>query len=428
MDFNTFLIRFGLDPNNFVNAFVDPIITPTGFIYELVQKADIRICPHCNSNKAYVNDYDIIEIGCSYNDHIEEKLRIKRVRFKCSKCHRTFTPDLVGITPHCQITEVQRKLITADFTRKLTFAQIADKYHLSSSRIIQLFDTLVPYVPRLKMPRVLCVDEIKFSSELDQKYICVLSNFESGELVDITRNRQLPYLRDYFTSIPLKERENTLVFISDMYEAYDTICRSFFPKAIHVIDLFHVLTQLTNAVNRIRTRVMNSYAEKGSPIYNFMKAHWECFLCRLNKIPDKFYTYKKTGEMFHYDDMVFKCIKTNETLWTGYNTLQELFKYSSCSDYEDALNFIHRIVTKLQNSQDQILISVAKTYHAWRYEIANGLAKSQRVFKYTNAIAEVNNSHLKTILKAAYGYRSFDRFRKRALLISTWTSTKRKES
>lgn len=81
MDFNTFLIRFGLDPNNFVNAFVDPIITPTGFIYELVQKADIRICPHCNSNKAYVNDYDIIEIGCSYNDHIEEKLRIKRVRF-----------------------------------------------------------------------------------------------------------------------------------------------------------------------------------------------------------------------------------------------------------------------------------------------------------------------------------------------------------
>ena len=39
---------------------------------------------------------------------------------------------------------------------------------------------------------------------------------------------------------------------------------------------------------------------------------------------------------------------------------------------------------------------------------------------YTNGIAESINNHLKTIIKTAYGYHNFIRFRKRAMMILTY--------
>ena len=190
-----------------------------------------------------------------------------------------------------------------------------------------IFDSSVKVVPRRQMPEVLCIDEIHFDDDLNHKYVAVITDFNKREIVDIIRSRQMPYMREYFGNIPQKERENTKIFISDMYEAYDTICRQYFPKAIHIIDLFHVITQLTNALNRIRVQVMNSCATKGTPQYNFMKQKWQYFICRKSRIPNKFYTVKKTGEIIHYDDLVFSCIKLRSDLWEGYDCLQELFQY-----------------------------------------------------------------------------------------------------
>ena len=40
MNFNTFLLRLGLDPDNFKNIPSDPIKTDKGFIYEIEQRTD----------------------------------------------------------------------------------------------------------------------------------------------------------------------------------------------------------------------------------------------------------------------------------------------------------------------------------------------------------------------------------------------------
>ncbi|NCA95452.1 MAG: hypothetical protein EOM74_00565 [Methanomicrobia archaeon] len=107
-------------------------------------------------------------------------------------------------------------------------------------------------------------------------------------------------------------------------------------------------------------------------------------------------------------------------LWIGYDALQELFRYSEYATYDEALNFVERMSMKLLNSENENLKMVGRTYHKWRVEIANGFSKSQKQIRYTNAIAEGLNNQLKTILKSAYGYHNFDRFRKRALLIMTY--------
>ena len=420
MNFNTLLLRLGFKPDDFLDVPVDPLPFDGGFIFEAELKTTMRQCPNCKSTKTHIHGYSYVEYNCSENNNIEDILRIKKPRYLCLKCHKTYTPNVQGMRYRRSTSSLTEQLIYADFTSKLTFRDLARKYQISHSRVVQLFDEKVKFVPRLKMPRVLCIDEIRFSEEINQKFVCVLTDFEKGEIIDIIKNRQMAYLREYFGSIPLKEREYTKVFISDMYDAYASICRHYFPAAIHIADLFHVITQLTNAVNRIRTRVMNTESRKGSVEYNFMKGHWKYFLCRGSKIPDKHYTYMKTGEVFHYSDLIFRCIQLRMDLWIGYDALQEIFRYSEYATYEEALKFVERMSNKLTNSPYEDLNSVGRTYHKWRYEIANGFAKGNKTFHYTNAMAEGLNNQLKTIIKSAYGYHNFDRFRKRAMLIMTY--------
>lgn len=420
MDFNTFLLRLGLEPNNFTNKPIEPIRFEDGFVFETEQIIEERKCPHCSSSNVYINDYRYVEYRCTENQNITDILRVKKPRFKCQECGKTFTKPLEGINPNSSITNQVKQFIIRDFSRPFTFTEIANNYRISLNYVIKIFDDKIQFVPRLKMPRVLCIDEIRFSEEINQKFVCVITDFEKKEIVDLIRNRQMPYLKEYFDNIPLKERENTKVFISDMYDAYATICHHYFPHAIHVVDLFHVITQLTNAINRIRTRVMNVETDKGSKEYNFMKSHWKYFLCLKTRIPNKRYVYQKTGETNFYEEMVYDCIKISPDLWDGWMCLQELYRYTDKYAYEEAVNFINWISDKLLKSNNELLKAVGRTYHHWRFEIANGFNKRQTEIRYTNGIAEGLNNQLKTIIKSAYGYHNFERFRKRSMLIMTY--------
>jgi len=419
MNFNTILCRLGIDPDNFINADNEPIKTAEGFIYEAKQRTDKRTCPNCGCMEAVINDYDTIEINCSETDQVKDIVRIKKVRFKCKGCGKTFTPVIKGIEPYSKTSSQTLRMITNDFTKLLTFSQIADRYSMSTARILQLFDENIKYVPRRPFPEIMCIDEIHFEEEYNQKYCCVLYGFKKREIVDIIKNRQLPYLKEYFEKISEDERSKVRYFISDMYDGYATVCRRYFRNAIHIIDLFHVITQLTGAVNRIRVKAMNS-TEKGSVHYNFMKSHWKQFLCRSKDISDKFYTPVNSTSSFHYDDLVYSCVKLDKDFLTAYNILQDLYKYDQRTNFKESIEFVEFIAKRLIDSDNSLLESVGRTYMKWKVGIANGLARSQNHTKLTNAVAESLNNQLKTIIKSAYGYHNFERFRKRTLLIITY--------
>lgn len=420
MDFNTICIRFGINPNDIENEYVEPIPYKDGFIYEFHQKKKDHICPKCKSNEYVIKDYNYIEIKAKQNEHINDILRIKKVRLKCKRCNKTFTPKIAGINPYDSITYQSKQFIINDFYKFITFEQIAKKYGLSKTRIIQIFDDNIKYISRLKLPKILCIDEFKFSKEDYIKYCCVLTNFENKEIVDIIVSRKMPYLREYFSNISIKERSEVKYLISDMYNAYDTICHQYLPNALHIVDLFHVIRLLSNAVNQLRTRTMNLIAIKNGPEYNFMKKNWKYFLCRYKKIPlGKIYTHKKTNIAYEYQTLLLNCLKLDINLWHAHSILQEMLEYDTYFTYEEALNFILRIINKLELTSSELLHKVAKTFHEYRYEIANGLNKKSRTFKYSNSIAENINNHIKTLIKISYGYKNFQRFRKRMLLISS---------
>lgn len=420
MNFNTILISFGLNPEDFQNMESDPIPFEGGFIHEFKEVTTNRECPFCANKKTHIHKKYWIKIIASHSTLQSHQLNILRVQYYCPECKKTFTRKLEGIDYRATITHQLKLQIDNDLFLPYSFSQIAEKYNLSTSRVIQIFDEDFSFVPRKPLPRVLCIDEIRFTGTYDSKYICILYDFESKDIVDIIKSRKKAYLEDYFDRISIYERARVKYFISDMYDGYRTICTKYLRNAVHIVDTFHIVTQLTRAVNQIRVKVMNGYNYKGDRYYNFMKSHWKLFLCRNEKIPDKFMFSKLDGLEIHYDKMVTECIKKDEALWTGYLTLQDIYHFNYYSEFDESYNFFSHVAKKLKESGNELLIKVGDTYRKWITEVANAYSNRINGIHYTNAIAENINNQLKTILKSAYGYKNFKRFRKRALVIITY--------
>lgn len=164
-----------------------------------------------------------------------------------------------GIEAFSTMSMQTKESIRKDFSKKLSFSDIAIRYDISTARAIQIFDETFKFVPRRPLPFALCIDEIKFTDKMNrQKYCCVLYDHEGRDIVDMIKNRQLAYLFEYFDAIGEKERRNVKIFVSDMYDTYKTICKRYFPKVLHIIDLFHVIKLLDEAIKKIRIRVMNT--------------------------------------------------------------------------------------------------------------------------------------------------------------------------
>jgi len=229
----------------------------------------------------------------------------------------------------------------------------------------------------------------------------------------------LAYLHEYFNNIPEKERENVKYFVCDMYDGYSTIRSKYFPHSTLVIDLFHIVKQLTEAVNCLRVAAMNQ-TSKLSIRYKFMKNNWKLFLCRKEDVPNKFYVDKKTLHRYHYDDLIFECLKYNDDLRTGYSILQDFYHYYQKRNYDEALKFIEFISNRCINTDNYHLIKVGETYRKWRYGIASTISRSQNNFHPSNSAAENMNNHIETLIRISYGYKNFERFRKRIMLIKTY--------
>lgn len=110
------------------------------------------------------------------------------------------------------------------------------------------------------MPRILSIDEfLSFNSDLTSKYSCLLLNFETGNIVDVIRSRQKPWLVDYFSKVPKEQLNGIEYLIIDMYKTYKEIASIYFPKAIVLIDSFHYIRYTVEAIDSVRIRTMTSF-------------------------------------------------------------------------------------------------------------------------------------------------------------------------
>ncbi|EMQ0424729.1 ISL3-like element IS1251 family transposase, partial [Enterococcus faecalis] len=123
-------------------------------------------CIHCKHQIAS----DIVRWGTTtvrllMNDVSEYRtyLELKKQRFKCKACQRTFVADTSVAKKHCFISEKVRWSVVTRLKKNTSMTEIAAQKNLSVSSVYRImkrfYRPLNPF--RTPLPKVLCFDEFK---------------------------------------------------------------------------------------------------------------------------------------------------------------------------------------------------------------------------------------------------------------------------
>ena len=269
------------------------------------------------------------------------------------------------------------------------------------------------------------MDEIYFSKKKNHehgKYVFLMIVFRNGLILDVLPFRRKGYLRSYFRTMPLKERERVQHVSMDMNDTYREITYQFFPNALISVDLFHIMENVNRALNNVRLKIMRNYEDnKKSHEYYLLKHKNHLLFKDSLKIKDN--DYKKNNHFkqeFSSQELLNMLLETDEKLKKAYH-LKELISIffnqdiskNTINEIED---FFDLMIMELTICDIRDFEKLAETFKNWKTEILNFFHKFDNR-KISNGPIEDRNKYIKIILKLANGYTNFKRFRNRVLYV-----------
>ncbi|WP_179185456.1 transposase family protein, partial [Enterococcus faecium] len=149
-------------------------------------------------------------------------LELKKQRFKCKSCQRTFVADTSVAEKHCFISQKVRWSVIARLKENTSMTEIARQKNISTSSVYRVmkrfYRPLNPF--KQTLPKVLCFDEFKSVRSVASAMSFIMMDGQSHALLDIVENRRLPYLERYFSRFSLATREAVQLIVIDMYAPY----------------------------------------------------------------------------------------------------------------------------------------------------------------------------------------------------------------
>lgn len=369
-----------------------------------------KFCPYCNESFTKIKEYKTKTIKvlpiAGKNTFIEYRLP----RYYCKHCKKTYTHSLIDTEKSLSKDLINNIMI--DFSNMLSFSHIASKYNITTTQAISIFDK---YCPNLRVPisEAICIDEFSNTRKSMDKYACMLVDFKTHKIIDIIKNRTLPYLREYFHKQPLSLRDNVKYIITDMYDGYITIAKEFFHNATIAIDPFHYIRYFTDAVQTIRRNLIKSRPNLIDA--SWMGKHWRLLTTNPDNIPNE-KMILPSGMTISYRDRIIKFVKQDDDLNYAYWLLQNFYTTYKKLNYESATTFIEMIINNMLSSSSYELQQCGLTWLNYKEYIINSFIKYNGV-RLSNGPIEGINSRIKTLKKLYCGYRSKTRFYNRVILI-----------
>ena len=398
-----------LDVNQRGNGLIEVVIEN--------RKKKVR-CPVCNKFTSSVHD-KLKPIKSIYLDSCGSKvdLIIHKKRYHCYNCNKIFTEKLNINASKGNISNKVKIQIRRDLLNyNLSFSYIAEKNRVSITYVENEMIDIISGIPKhvVNLPRVISFDEFKADTK-EGKYAFILNDPIHKKVLDILPNRKKEYLMQYFTYC--KNRHSVEFVISDMYEPYLLVTQTMFPKAKYVVDRFHYITYIMDAVDNIRIRLQKEYGEK-SKEYKLLKNKKNVSLLRKygNDISWWVYTQRyKNGHMVDVIpiDILHELFNISNDLKKGYYLKEEFLDIVNHATYEDANNQLEKWISKCIVSNIPQFIEVAGTISRWQEYIVNSFIDK----RYSNGFTEGTNNKIKVIKRVGFGYKSFKLLRTRILYI-----------
>lgn len=341
---------------------------------------------------------------------------IKR-RFICHKCNKKITENINLSKYRSNISNKLEIKIRKDLLKyNLSIKYIAEINNVSPTEVRNvLIDAMKNYPSYQKtLPEVISFDEFKADTNYG-KYAFIMNDPVKKKVLDILPNRKKEYLINYFTRV--ENRNNVKYVISDMYETYLIVTKLMFPNAKFIVDKFHYIRYIMDALDDIRIRLQKEYGYN-SKEYKILKNKKNIALLRSRYIDINWYVYSKRYEHGRYIEklninILNNMLEISDELNRGYE-LKELFLgIINNSTFESAKTDLRVWIELCRQSEINEFIEASNTVENWLDYIVNSFIDE----RFTNGFTEGINNKIKVIKRVGFGYKNFDFFRLRLLYI-----------
>ncbi|MES0447319.1 MAG: ISL3 family transposase [Desulfobacterales bacterium] len=190
-------------------------------------------------------------------------------RVDCHNCNKAKVEKVPWATGKSPITK-QFAVFLAYWTRKLSWKDAAESFHITWDLVATAVSWVVQWGLThrdLEKITALGVDEIQYRD--GQKYLTLVYQIDHHcrRLLWIGKERKKKTLHDFFDFFG-KDRCQRIKFVcSDMWQAYISVINERLDKAVHILDRFHIVSNLNKVVDKIRRAEVTKLKQEGKPAY-----------------------------------------------------------------------------------------------------------------------------------------------------------------
>ncbi len=331
-------------------------------------------------------------------------IRLRKRRFKCKECGKMTVAETPLVKKNHQISVAVNQKIAQLLIENQAMTQIAHKLSISTSSVIRKLNEFKFETDWNRIPEVMSWDEYAFKKG---KMNFIAQDFNSLDVIAILDGRTQATIRNHFLRYPRKLRNRVKVITMDMFSPYYKLARQLFPNAKIVLDRFHMVQHLNRAMNRIRILIMKQFDRK-SHEYKALKRYWKLIQQDSRKISDKRF-YRPLFRMHLTNKEVLeKLLSFSKELRQHYELYQLLLFHLK----EKNANHFFDLIKQERDAVNPIFQTAFRTFLKDKEKILNALE-----WPYSNAKLEATNNRIKVIKRNAFGFRNFENFKKRILIV-----------
>ncbi len=317
-------------------------------------------------------------------------IQLYRQRFKCDGCNRTFIESCSDISDKHRTTE---RLVDYIKSRCLvrTNTTLAEEVGISEGTVRNIFRDHITELDRsyqFETPRVLGVDEV----HLNKKMRLVLTNIEQRTLLDMAHSRTKATVIEALGKLDAAEKVQVVTM--DMWRPYREAVAQMLPKAVVVIDKFHVVRMANDAVEKARKEVRLELSPKQ----------------RIGLKNDRFLLLKRRCQLTDQQKFLLEGWTLNYPLlaaaYDAKEKFYEIYEANSRHESEQLYTEWKQSVPAGLRGKYGDLVRVVDNWHDQVFSYFD--------HPYTNAYTESINAQIKAMYRQGSGY-SFEALRARML-------------
>ena len=340
---------------------------------------------------------------CPGYDHLDERrfefiplwgflvfflYRMRRVN--CQQCGVVVEEVPWGSGKH-HLTKVYMQFL-AHWARKLSWKEVAESFQTSWEKVCDAVEYVVQWgLEHRTLGPIFAigVDEIQYAK--GHKYLTLVYQIDDlTRLLWVGKERTVETFQGFFSRIGPGLSSQIEFVCSDMWKPYLRVIREKCSQALHILDRFHIVAKMNNALDEVRASEARHMAAAGhEPLLK--KTRW-CLLKRKQNL---------TGEQrFRLRDLLRFNLKTVRAYLLK-EDFQQFWEYESPAW---AGKFLTEWCGQAMRSRIEPMKKIARMLRSHRELILNYF-KAQKLF--SSGIIEGLNNKAKLTMRKSYGFRTF---------------------